>query len=84
MSREQSSTNLAFLGRMLDDFNGARDRSIPPQIDVLAPFHFPGPLSLYCAGKHGPSKQCKTSLGSRRIKDLKSGLHPTSSAISSI
>jgi hypothetical protein len=72
-----------FCGNILD-LSGNRDLFIPPNILDRAPFHFPGPRSLYCAGKQGPHKQCKASLGSSLNKCLMFGLQPICSAISSM
>ena len=86
MSCELSSSIFvffAFFGKMFE-LNGASDLPIPPIIALFAPFHLPGPTSLYCDGKQGPNRQCRASFGSCLKIVVMSGLHPICFAISSI
>jgi hypothetical protein len=70
----------AFFGKMLE-LNGASDLPIPPIIALFAPFHLPGPTSLYCDGKQGPNRQCRASFGSCLKIVVMSGLHCNNSYI---
>ena len=49
----------------------------------FAPTHVPGPIRRYCAGVQGPKKHLRAKTGSLTKSLHKSGLQPTSLAISS-